>query len=251
MKRAFNYTDRSKINEKAVTIALESDEDKIESFTISLDMEGISIAEGNEVFVEAYYRTEYERFSLGKASEISEETEFELGSIGYTENIKFRILAVEDGGRITALARSISPVSGQSKPLLPVEPRDLGRQVWEVQYRGEDGAPILAINQKIPSITDAAKNDAKFILGVYPSVLREVLFRLIFVEEIGDTTNVDIEWQEDWLRFTEEITGEERPESLDPDQEGFPELEDWITDVVERFASKRHKHWKEIREGWD
>lgn len=251
MKRAFNYTERSEINEKAVSITLENSEEKIESFTVSLDMEDISISEGNKVFIEAYYRTEYERFELGEASEINEETTFEIGSIGYTENIKFRVLAVDGEGRITALARSISPARGRSKPLLPVDPRDLGRQIWEVRFEGEDGAPILAINQKIPSIKDAAKNDPKFILGVYPSVLREVLYRLIFVEEIDDTEDTDTEWHEDWLRFTEEITGNERPESLDAEEIGFPELEGWINEVVELFASRRHKDWKEIRDGWD
>jgi hypothetical protein len=52
---------------------------------------------------------------------------------------------------------------------------DLGNEIWRVEYEGEEGSPILIINKRIPNIQNIAKQDAQFLIYVYPQVIREVL----------------------------------------------------------------------------
>lgn len=254
MKRTLNYTGRSGLPKSEIEIYLNRGQEKVDSFEITMNLDEIDDREDIEVIVEAYHRSEVEEFNLGNISNVKEKPKIErsLGTIGHlVENITFRVLLVDDEGRIISLAEKIKAKKEESEPLLPVNLRDIGREVWELRYEGNEGAPELLVNKKISSIKSTVKSDYRFILGVYPEVLRSILARIIYYEEVGSVEDIDRTWINQWLSFADDVSNVELPDNLEPRNNNHKtKLEKWLDQTVSAFAESRNSEWQKMREGW-
>jgi hypothetical protein len=249
MKRRLNYTGRKKIKRENVSINFIRQNGAVVAFAVNkLDLSELLLPSKARVYVEAYYRTELKRFDFGTAGSISNPSPCDLSGMAYPENLKFRILVVDPSdGKILAHADRISPEEpAEKKPILPVEFSDLGNEIWRVKYEGDEGSPILIINRKIPNIQNIAKQDAQFLIYVYPQVIREVLTHMVFVDEVDSTTEPSTDWHGDWLNFIRQLRVE-FPETLNKKDENFSEEDAlrWINDTVTAFCNSYSNKFEE------
>src|SRR5208283_2973626 len=99
MRRKFNYTGRIRIMQELITINLiRGDRGSVESFRVVIDLKGLGLPETAKVFIEAYHRTEQQRYGLGTVEKMVVPNDISLSSLGYAENLKFRILVVDNNG---------------------------------------------------------------------------------------------------------------------------------------------------------
>jgi hypothetical protein len=249
MKRKLNYTGRKKIKRENVTINFIRQNGAVVAFAVNrLDLNDLNLPSEAKVYVEAYYRTELKRFDFGTVGNISNPSPCDLRGMAYPENLKFRILVVDPSNKkLLAHADGISPEKpAEKKSILPVEFSDLGNEIWRVEYEGEEGSPILIINERIPNIQNIAKQDAQFLTYVYPQVIREVLTYMVFVDGIDSTTEPSTTWHGDWLKFVRQL-GVEFPKTLNKDDENFDKGEAlrWINDSVTAFCNNYSNKFQE------
>ena len=255
MKRRFNYTGRERIRKENISIVLNRDQQgRVRSFNATINFDGLNLLPDARVYVEAYHREELQRFDFGTLGGISPPPDTRLSDLAYTENLKFRVLVVDESGehgKILAQADRIAPEApADRKPILPVEFRDLGQQIWRVGFTGEEGAPFLIINNRIPNIENMAKTDPHFIMYVYPAIIREVLTRMIFIDGVDNISDPPVDWHRDWLEFSRSILPSEGPPEaiLDPTANGNSEdAVEWIERVVGEFCSSRNEWERYIR----
>jgi hypothetical protein len=170
----------------------------------------------------------------------------DLSIAGYGENLRFRIYVVEESGThglILAHAARIKPERDiDRKAILPVQFNDIGQQIWKVVYEGDGGEPVLILNSRISTIQTISRNDAQFIMFVYPAVLKEVLSQMVFVDGIDSLSEPQTDWHKEWLDFTRNILGEDPPEEILTEDGGVADKEEarkWINRVVEEFCNRR------------
>jgi len=249
MKRRLNYTGRKKIKRENVSINFIRQNGAVVAFAVNkIDLNDLNLPLDSRVYVEANYRTELRRFDFGTAGSVSNPSPCDLRGMAYPENLKFRILVVDTSdGKLLAHADRISPEEpAAKKPILPVEFSDLGNEIWQVKYEGDEGSPILIINSRIPNIQNIAKQDAQFLVYVYPQVIREVLTDMVFVDGVDSTTEPSTDWNGDWLNFIRQL-GVEFPETLNKDDENFSKEDalNWINDSVQAFCNTHSSKFQE------
>lgn len=241
MKRKLNFTGRQRIKREKISIRFIRRNGSIVSFDLNkLDIDDLRLPPDAMIFVEAYYRTELKQFCFGTVAERRYPPSLSLTDLAYPENLKFRILIVNSSNRmVLAHAAGITPEEPSAKKsILPVEFKDLGSEIWRVEYEGDEGAPILCINNKIPGIDNIAEHDPQFFIYVYPAVLREILTHMIFVEGIDSTADPSVDWHKHWLVFCRNL-GVIPPETLNRNDDNFDEdaALEWIDNAVTAFSS--------------
>lgn len=217
-----------------------------------MNLDDMKLHSNARVYVDAYHKTEVKRYDFGTVENIVPPRDTGLAEFAYPENLKFRILIVDESGQhglILAHADRIRPASDlDTKSILPVDFVDLGQQIWRVDFTGDGGSPILAINRNIPNIETIVKSDPQFIMYVYPAVIKEVLTHMIFDEGVDSPSDPSVEWHSDWLDFSRRILpGEGPPEILEPREDDFESdaAWAWINKVVEEFSASRNE-WREF-----
>lgn len=258
MKRRINYTGRKKIPKKRITIALNKGEEKdlIKSFDTEINLKRLDLPKDAKVIVEAYHlATTPKSYNFGTVDKIETPEDTSLGPPRYSESLSFRVLVVEEDGKILASAENIEPLLGTTedsgrekrKAMLPLEITDLGDQLWCLSYERRNGAPLLKINKKLPKPKKTAEDGPRFILAAYPSLLRQILMRMTFIQPIKDSRDPPFSWQKDWLDFCEGLHNAP-PENMNPNksQAKKEEIRDWIDGVVKNFCRKWAR-WGEIR----
>lgn len=252
MKRRFNFTERKRINKNNIIIQIKQDADGTHFFEALIDLSDLMLPDDASVYVEAYHRTGYMRFDFGKVSSLRQPSSTSLSNFGDVENVLFRIKIVDESGsrgKIIAVADKIKPVSENgdkdgSKSILPTQfVGDLGRKIWQLDYTM--GRPCIMFNRNVPDIENRSKKDSEFFFFVYPSVVREVLNYLVYVEQVSDPDDPPEEWHKDWIMFTKQYVTD-TPESLDPEEIEPGELNDWIESVVNEFCNSRPELWENI-----
>jgi len=253
MKRRFNYTGRKKITREYVSINLIRDQlGRVTAFNASINLNGLNLPTDAKVYVETYRRYELKRFEFGTVGNLLPPPHTLLTDFTYTENLKFRVLVVDSrvDGKILAYADRIIPEAPpDKKAILPVDFRDLGQQIWSVEFTGDEGAPQLLINNRISNIQNMAKSDPRFIMDVYPSALREVLIYMIFIEGVDSATDSSVDWHRDWLEFSRMLFPEGPPQEIyKPAEDGNFEVKkdwlEWIERVAAEFCSQRSE-WRD------
>jgi hypothetical protein len=258
MKRRLNYTERKRILREGINIVVERSDGAAKSFSAKLDLSGLSLPPDARVYLHAYDRWEELIYDFGTVGNIQSPPDTGLHGLAGTENLKFRVLAVDERGEhglILAHADRIRAFpEAKRKSILPVDFDDLGQQAWKVTYGGDEGGPVLILQRK-PNLETLAKTDPTFFFFVYPAVVREVLTHMVFVDGVESVEEPSVDWHRDWLYFARIVlSGEGPPRVLDSNNEDFEadEVEKWIDRVVEEFCFFR-KEWsrfvKKVSEG--
>jgi hypothetical protein len=233
--RKLNFTERAKIPRSAIRIALRRDPDGVLVFDPQFALADFGVPAHASLFVEATYRNSYMRFDCGTAGKPSPPADRRLIEIDSGNVVRFRVKIVDNSRgqhRVVAMADGITvsvlhaDVSGRT-PLLPVDFKDLGDQVWRIQF--EPDTPVLELNNRIAGIELMAKSDARFFAFVFPAAVREILTQILLVDEYRADEESE-EWWSLWLRWATHHAAEPAPS--DDEDRGR-----WIDEAVAGFCA--------------
>jgi len=178
-------------------------------FDPQLSFEGVAVVPTARVFIEAYYRTAFMRFDCGSVEDFVPPEDRRLTEIDGTSLVRFRMKLVDDRAndyRVVAVADGIvvsaeTPETSGRVPLLPVNfDENLEHQAWRIEFEPE--GPVLELNNRIDAIRDVARSDAAFFALVCPAAVRQVLTRILLVDEQDAHQDGD-DWWNLWLRWAE------------------------------------------------
>lgn len=249
MKRRLNYTERKRITQDRITISLSRRKGLAESFSASVKPDGLNLPDAAKIYVEAYHRTDYVRYSLGTVGNPRLPEYTGLPDLAHPGDLKFRIIVVDETaehGLILASADGIRPtVEYEKQSILPVKIEDLGRQVWKLDFTGDE--PVLVLNERLPNINNLPSTDPRFRLYILPAVLREVFSHMYFIDRIEDLEEPAVSWHRNWLDFAKRFLPDKTrwPQRSD-DEFSSEDVTDWIDRLELEFCASLGKDWLKL-----
>ncbi len=236
MIRRFNYTDRKRITHDRVEIRIKEPEGGGPvSFAGELSLNGLGLSLDAPVIIEAYRGRAADRFRWGSVGAPSPPHDCRLLNVPDNPLFRVKVSHPDGSGKLLAMADHIRPrVEGQRGSLIALKvARDLGKEVWRVDFGDGDDEPILHVNGAIQGIQQDVLRGRAFRALVMPEVLRAVLVNVLIVQEI-DMGEDEGQWGP-LLDFARSL---HRP--LDTDGDG-PARMKWIDEVVRAFTQKSFK----------
>ncbi|ACG75143.1 hypothetical protein AnaeK_3936 [Anaeromyxobacter sp. K] len=235
MIRHFNYTKRRRIPQDRVEIELKPGKDA-PSFDARINLSELELPSTAKVFVEAHYKSSYQRFDFGTVGGLVEPVRRALDEVDRGNTVLFRVKVVDTDdllGRIVAEIDDITAEDGGGGPgrycILPVNFVDLGEEMWRLALGGD--RPVLEVN-KFPGAEAFVRSDAVFAALVYPEAVRQVLWNIVLDDDWEGVDGLS-GWREMWISFARTLTADEPPGKVDDE-----EREEWIRDVVRAFCER-------------
>lgn len=237
MIRRINFTNRIRIRRKDVRITLLEEDGKLAFIADLSQLAEYELPPESSVFVEAYRQTNWMRFNFGQVGAITPDKDCELSQFDSPDGIHFRVKVTQNGDMHMLLAEAdgiplVHPDQDEDKriPLLPVKPQKLTEEIYRLDFSG--GPPLLLINTDVGNYVQIGRCPV-FVSLVYPGVFREILVRILLIENCDDDSNPD-GWMSQWLRFATLFPGLGEL----PDKEDIEECADWIDKAVAAFSKK-------------
>src|SRR5437763_5250123 len=187
--RRLNYTGRKKIRREDVNIALHEKRNAPATFDADLTkLSEYKLPGDATVSVEARLQTRWMRFPYGTVGAITPGADRALTEFDSVDGIMFsvKVTAVTGNpGKLLAEADGIpirfpGEAEERRNPLLPVKSDDIGHEVYRLDFSNDP--PMLLVNHAAGD-KDAIVRSPLFMSIVYPAALREILNRIIHVEE--------------------------------------------------------------------
>ena len=240
MIRRLNYTGRRKIPREHITVRLVDAGDEFHAFKAEFDLGEAGFPPDAQVFIEAYNSQSWMRFDFGSVGCRREPDDLRLTEVTRHPLPKFRLKVVDRSGeigRLLGVADKLLPLrpdedETRRQPLLPVDFRDLGEEVWRLDL---SDWPVLELNHRIEGIAQAARAGDDFVGLVYPEVVRCILCEIVIHQEQTDPDLDDTDWTCLWLKYVCRLGG------IAPPPEGqsaavHTERETWIETAVQAFS---------------
>lgn len=248
MIRKFNYTDRKRILREKVSFEwIDGKNGAPASFKAVLDLHSVeNLRTDGLVWVEAYSGPTVARYQFGTVEEPVAPADTTLTRFprGLKPHFRIKIVDPDDPRkRLLAFADKIAPAEREDiesgrQSILPVEYVDLGQQIWNLRM-DESLEPVLQLNSTITEPVGVASlaKTSEFIALVYPSVIRQILSRLL-LESDEPAMSTD----HDWIKFGNSLLSRicPNPEDYEDNDEDFLRTaREWIDDVVGEFCHHR------------
>jgi len=247
--RRLNYTGRRRITQDDIRIALQEHTGAPPTFDANVCLDNYGLPADALVFLEAQLQTRWMRFPLGTVGNRAIPADRTLSEFDSPEGVLFRVKvtsASDRQGVMLAEADGIRPGKTpddeqNQTPLLPVKPEDLGDEIYRVDFTNE---PVMLVNNGVHSWQMLARSPI-FISLVYPAVLREIMVRIMIIEEYFEIDDLD-RWESRWLNFARNLSGMGDIPAGDDSQA----LHGWIDDAVasfarmNRIADRFHTYWE-------
>jgi hypothetical protein len=261
MIRTLNYTGRKKIFQSQIKIEIEQHNTNPSTLKVKVNLEGLELPPKAPVYIEAHAGssiTGLKRFVFGNVGNPGFIDDTSLEGLGEPQNLIFKVLVVDESGtlgKILASADMIKPLSNiEYLPILPVQTKDLGQQVWRIDFNDE--GPVLTLNYNIPDVKNISVSDPRFFEYIYPEAFKEILYRIIFIDGTGQPEDLELDdWRHNWLVFADLFfPNDQRPVINNEDDIFDPEAARlWIDHVIKGFCSVHTPIWekllKDIEEG--
>jgi len=234
MKRTFNYTDRKRIERSDVRITLREERGGF-VFDASLNLSRYQFPRKAAVYVEAYRDNQWKQFDFGAIEKIIPQQKRDLTEFQSSAGLLFRVrvVMVSDRYKLIGEADRLPFVKSGSEDdkrrhiIVPESSSSLGDLLWKLEMDGE--IPRLLVNSKaLPTWESFATNDL-FIALVYPEVLRQVLNKIVNIDEFSEDDEDG--WQSDWIKFAKTFDDPGELPKANSD-----EMKDWIDSVIRNFA---------------
>lgn len=140
--------------------------------------------------------------------------------------------------------------------ILPVSFADLKDVIYRIDFPvGSSGLPILEVNRNLTEIEirEIVKKDPIFRALLFPAIVKEILFQILFISRIYETEGE--EWQNKWLDYLVNVCGsEDLPEPYikqdTGETENFDEFTDWINDSAVPAFCKKFSLLESMRRGY-
>lgn len=235
MLRTFNYTNRRRIEQKDVTLALTDAGDGIPRLKAEFRFETSHYPPDAAVYIEAWHKETRQRLSCGTIARIAPPADNALDQIDLTGTTQFRVLVVDESGKhalILGAGEGFKASGGESdeenrSSLLAVVARPMGALPWTVEF-ANDGKPTLALNQHIPGAMEKMRSCPVFHALILPAAMRTILARLMTTQEIDQDGDVYLRWKAFALQFTDS----------EPDTEDAEAFEIWLDEVISEFSRR-------------
>ena len=251
MKRRFNYTGREKLTKDSIKISINKTNGRPKSISAKLNLNEIKYPGSTKIYLDAYHKTDRKRFDFGRISQAVIPEDLTVDELAYTDNLMFRLILIDESGehgKIIAHADRIrADEEADKKPILPVRFDDLGQQIWKLEFTGEEGGPILCINNNIPALENLVKSDSVFFMYVFPAAIREILTHMIFIDTVENPEEPSVTWQNDWLKFSKMILPHEPVPDLYSNEITKDDVVNWIDQVIEEFCNSRRQEWESVK----
>jgi hypothetical protein len=223
-----------------VAITLEPSGEEPTSFNVDLDLHRLDAPPDAVVYVEAYVRSQwYRRYIFGTIGNVRPPADRTLAGLPSADSLRFRVKVVTRSGhrgRLIAAASGLkainSPAALADQGILDFSVQDIGEAVWTLTFDGD--LPALVLNSDIPR-ADAVAKDPLFAALVYPAIVRAILSRVVFVEEVDLQDEDDVSWAGRWLAFARTFN----PDPLPSRGDSAEQLMTWIEDTTRQFESQR------------
>jgi len=152
-----------------------------------------------------------------------------LEGLDRSDSLRFRIVVREkDKPLLIASAERLRPISAQgSESLLPMEPADLGQQLWRLDITDEDG-PVLKFNVRVFPSAAGAENYLPFAAMVLPEAMSQVLG---WIAKEPEGLNDEGDLRSAWAPWLDSV-GAGRPPTEDD------EKEEWRKRAVGKFCDR-------------
>lgn len=234
--RRFNFTGRKKIHREDAWITLY----ERPNGPIVFDAELANLSKYNLPYdaiisVEARLQTRWMRFAYGTVGAVTPPADRTLTEFDTSDGIVFsvKVTATSDFRGILVAEASGIPIryfgedAGRRCPLLPVKSDDIGQEVYRLDFSNDP--PILLVNRAAGD-KDLIVRSPLFMSIVYPAAFREVLNRIVNIEEFDDVDDDGDVWQTRWLKFATQLPG------VGPIPDRDSDRDMWIDDAVAAFA---------------
>jgi hypothetical protein len=240
-KRRINSTGRKKISQDKVDLRiLPSVSGQPMKARLGIDLDALDLPGSAAVSVEAYYRSTAMRFDCGTIAATKIPETLILNELDQAGGVLFRIKIVDretHQGKILASADRLRPaVEGEHegrRSIFPVEYRDLGQEIWQVDIEDDTG-PTLLLNGKIPALMHRIHENPLIAGAILPVAFRIVLLHIVRNPSEDDEDGSG--WKMDWKRFCGEGLGvEDDPEDLEDDEA----REIWVDEAVRRYCAAK------------
>src|ERR1700737_3823020 len=166
MIRRFNYTKRRRLPRDRVGIEVLPGPDA-PTFNARINLADLELPPNAKVFVEAYYKSSYQRFDFGAVAVPLVPEDRSLGEIDRGNTVLFRVKVVDAEEALGTIVAELEDFGGggggggeSGYCILPVNFRDLGEEVWRLALDGS--RPVLEVN-KIPNAEAFVRSDPLFI----------------------------------------------------------------------------------------
>ncbi len=233
-----NYTGRQKIRKDDIRISMQREQDGVERFSVNLELARYKFPGNARVTIEAYRQTAVMRFDFGSVAYLKPQGSCRLTEFDSSDAVLFRLHVTASSGRnglLLGRAEQIRPTDPDDLinhriPLLPVQPADLGDgEVWRVDFGSQ---VILLVNRNLPDWRQTVSSGA-FKAFVYPAVVRQVLTKIVVIEDYVDCDDPD-DWRSNWLLFAYSFPGVTSPVPKD-----HADREEWVDEVAASLANSQ------------
>jgi hypothetical protein len=248
-----NFTGKSEIPEKGIELDIDTTGDSVEVL-YSIGTENISDLDNLKLVIQGNYRGELSRYVrkelTGGKDSIDGKYSLEIPYIEKDQSgsLTFNVYFIE-GNLIKRYCEHISVSKNLNRTtILPAIPGDTGRKFWKIKYNAYQDGPILVLNEEINDASSTnIKNEAKtpeFIFKAYPSIIREILTKIIFELGVYSEENATSEWTENWMKFAN-IHSEETPD-LKPEVRDPETVSKWIEEITRNFLAEQTDSWQQM-----
>jgi hypothetical protein len=241
--RRLNFTGCQKIDRSDVLITVDGMVTP-PRFELAHALGDYDFPQGAVVAVEAQAHWTLMRFDVGTVAAPRADAELVLSEFQSPDGILFRLKVLgsgSDSGLILGEADQIRPARpeapGEANSLLPVQPAELGQQVWRLSFA--NSTPLLQINEKIRDWRSFLRRPVVQAL-LMPEIFRRMLWEALRNPADSDSSE---SWQASVFALASPAAGS-RPADSDGDI-----AEDWVEEVVRMFATK-HRLLRAIAD-WD
>lgn len=243
MIKRINRTQRKTIIKRDVEIRVRPTEGRGEApiFDVQMDLSPYGFPDDARVRIEVARSNASQRWDFGTVGEIMEPREQERRLTDVPNGGTFRVFVVADDGtgRLLGHAPRLQPKLPRNSRL-PLEERDLGEEVWRVEFDGEEGVPVLLVNSKVEGISEIVRSDPSFRALVMPEVFRAILTRMTLINR-ADPEDENGPWTH-WFGIARAYHPDEEPPALPQtgpvDTTEIDRAREWIDAVVARLAER-------------
>ena len=235
-----NRTERRRILKGDVDLRLrEAERSQAPIFDLHMRLDGYEFPALARVHVEAWRGNASQRWEYGTVGSLTPPSDEQRRLSAVPAGARFRVFVVaSDGsGRLLGHATNLMPQLPLNS-LLPLEERDLGAEVWRLEFDDEDANPVLLVNSAITGISETVRHDTTFRSLVMPEVFRSILTRMVLLDR-PDLDDPDHPWA-DWADLARHYLPNVEPVQLPPNERADPGMVSraraWIDDVVRAMA---------------
>jgi hypothetical protein len=179
-----NYTNRIEIPKEVVQIEDLSTPSQNQLIIRSLDIDSFGFPEDAEIWLSVQRFYMYQRYNFGHPSspQIARAVKLDFSESAGISDVTFRLMVVDSKNKILGASRPFKvPSSGrQVTPLLDMQVRDIGQEVWQLELDEETG-PLLLVSSRLADPQSVIDNPL-FVTCVLPSLLKQIAIWILSTE---------------------------------------------------------------------